>query len=1020
MRPSSQDSKKSSSYVSEWEKEETKDVEAERKAQKFPGLALPDEKYPVKLEIIDERNTREIESGRRRYRSRSRDRDSRDSRRERERERERDRDSRDSRDRDSRDYRDIRDRDYRDSRDRDYRDSRDRYDRNERNGPYERNERNDRSTRESNDRDHVEPTPVAKKTKKRLTSPERFELKQLIAAGVLNAADYPELFLIEKDDTDSHDFDDEKGVEEEVEIELREDEPRFLKGQTRVTLDLSPVRIVKNPEGSLARAAMSGAALASERREIRQQQKLQDAANKEASGENGSNQPVDISKIWQDPARGDSAVFYADIKAGILPNANAPNELPEWKRATFGKNPTLGRITTLSMKEQRESLPIFQFREEIIEAVRSNQVLVVIGETGSGKTTQMTQYLAEAGFATRGKIGCTQPRRVAATSVAKRVSEEVGCKVGEEVGYTIRFEDCTSPATRIKYMTDGMLLRECLLDASLSSYSVLMLDEAHERTIHTDVLFGLLKKAIKSRPDLKLIVTSATLEAEKFSTYFNDCPIFTIPGRTFPVEILYTKEPEPDYLDAALLTCMQIHLTEPAGDILLFLTGQEEIDTAAEILFERMKALGDGVPELLILPVYSALPSEMQSRIFDPAPPGSRKLVLATNIAETSITIDGIFYVVDPGFAKQKAYNPKLGMDSLVVTPISQAAARQRAGRAGRTGPGKCFRLYTEQAYNQEMLPSSIPEIQRTNLANTVLTLKALGINDLLHFDFMDPPPVQTMLAAMEALYNLGALDDDGFLTRLGRQMAEFPLEPPLAKMLIYSSELGCSEEAVTIVAMLTAQNIFYRPKDRQAQADARKARFFHADGDHLTLLTVWQSWAQHKFATQWCYENFIQSRSMKRAQDVRRQLIGIMDRYRQKLRSCGKDWDKVRLALCAGFFTHVARKDPHDNGYRTLVDNQQVFMHPSSSLFPRPPEWVLYHELVLTTREYMREVTAIDPKWLVKVAPTFFKAVDPRIMSKRKREEKIVPLFNKYEKPDEWRLSKQKSYHKGSSQSFG
>jgi ATP-dependent RNA helicase DHX8/PRP22 len=997
---------------SEWEKEESKDLEVEKKAQKFPGLALPDEKFPVKLETISG-PPRNNESRRRyddspdrqrgRYRSRSPSRDDR--------------------------YRGSRDRDNRDSRE--YRESKESRDSRE----YHEN-RSNRSvsihdTHGTRDRDYHESSrerielrnevkPV-KRTKKRLTSPERFELKQLIAAGVLNAADYPELFLIEKDELDGEsDDDDDNGVEEEIEIELKEDEPRFLKGQTRVTLDLSPVRIVKNPEGSLARAAMSGAALAAERREIRQQQKAQEAANKEAS--NDKSEPVDVSKMWQDPAKGDSAVFYADIKAGILPNSvsNAPNELPEWKRATFGKNPTLGRITTMSIKEQRESLPIFQFREELIEAVRSNQVLVVIGETGSGKTTQMTQYLAEAGFAIRGKIGCTQPRRVAATSVAKRVSEEVGCKVGEEVGYTIRFEDCTSPATRIKYMTDGMLLRECLLDSSLSSYSVLMLDEAHERTIHTDVLFGLLKKAIKTRPDLKLIVTSATLEAEKFSTYFNDCPIFTIPGRTFPVEILYTKEPEPDYLDAALLTCMQIHLTEPAGDILLFLTGQEEIDTAAEILFERMKALGDEVPELLILPVYSALPSEMQSRIFDPAPPGSRKLVLATNIAETSITIDGIFYVVDPGFAKQKAYNPKLGMDSLVVTPISQAAARQRSGRAGRTGPGKCFRLYTEQAYNQEMLPTSIPEIQRTNLANTVLTLKALGINDLLHFDFMDPPPVQTMLSAMETLYNLGALDDDGFLTRLGRQMAEFPLEPPLAKMLIYSSDLGCSEEAVTIVAMLTAQNIFYRPKDRQAQADARKARFFHADGDHLTLLTVWQSWEQHKFASQWCYENFIQSRSMKRAQDVRRQLIGIMDRYKQKIRSCGKDWDKVRLALCAGFFTHVARKDPHDNGYRTMVDNQQVFLHPSSALFPRPPEWVLYHELVMTTREYMREVTAIDPKWLVKVAPTFFKAVDPRIMSKRKKEEKIVPLYKKYEKPDEWRLSKQKSFHKGSSQTFG
>ena len=258
-----------------------------------------------------------------------------------------------------------------------------------------------------------------------------------------------------------------------------------------------------------------------------------------------------------------------------------------------------------------------------------------------------------------------------------------------------------------------------------------------ERTIHTDVLFGLLKSLLRKRQEFKLIVTSATLDAEKFSRYFFDCPIFTIPGRTFPVEILYCKEPEPDYLEAALITVMQIHLSEPAGDILVFLTGQEEIDTCAEVLYSRMKALGDLAPELIILPVYGALPSEMQSRIFEPAPPGSRKCVIATNIAEASLTIDGIYYVVDPGFCKQKVFNSKLGMDSLMVTPISAASARQRAGRAGRTGPGKCYRLYTEAAYLTEMMPSSIPEIQRTNLGNVVLQLKAMGINDLLGFDFM-------------------------------------------------------------------------------------------------------------------------------------------------------------------------------------------------------------------------------------------------------------------------------------------
>jgi ATP-dependent RNA helicase DHX8/PRP22 len=393
-------------------------------------------------------------------------------------------------------------------------------------------------------------------------------------------------------------------------------------------------------------------------------------------------------------------------------------------------------------------------------------------------------------------------------------------------------------------------------------------------------LCGLIRtEAVKRRPDLKLIVTSATLDAEKFSKYFFGCPIFTIPGRTYPVEVLYTKEPESDYLDASLITVMQIHLSEPPGDVLLFLTGQEEIDTACEILYERMKSLGPKVPELIILPIYSALPSDVQSRVFEPTPPGARKVVIATNVAETSLTIPGIYYVIDPGFSKQNAYDPRLGMDSLVVMPISQAQARQRSGRAGRTGPGKCYRLYTEAAYRNEMLPNSIPDIQRTNLSATILQLKAMGINDLLSFDFMDPPPAQTMLTALESLYALSALDDEGLLTRLGRKMADFPMDPPMAKMLIASVELGCSEEILSIVAMLSVQTVFYRPKEKQGQADSKKAKFHQPEGDHLTLLTVYNGWKAGNFSNPWCYENFIQARSMRRAQDVRKQLLGIMDR---------------------------------------------------------------------------------------------------------------------------------------------
>ena len=347
-------------------------------------------------------------------------------------------------------------------------------------------------------------------------------------------------------------------------------------------------------------------------------------------------------------------------------------------------------------------------------------------------------------------------------------------------------------------------------------------------------------------------------------------------------------------------------------------------------------------------------------------------------------------------------------MDSLVVTPISQASARQRAGRAGRTGPGKCYRLYTEQAFKTEMLPTNVPEIQRTNLGNVVLQLKAMGINDLLGFDFMDPPPVATLVGALESLHALGALDDEGLLTRLGRKMAEFPLEPNLSKMLILSVDLGCSEEILTITAMLSVENPFYRPKDKQAQADMRKAKFHQAEGDHLTLLTVYKGWEKSRFSNPWCFENFVQSRSMKRAQDVRKQLVTIMDRYRLLLISAGKNYKLICKAITAGFFTNTAKKDPQE-GYRTLVDQNPVYIHPSSALFNKNPEYLIYHELVLTTKEYMRNIMVIDAKWLTELAPAFYKQADPNKLTKQKRKEKIEPLFDRFNPTAAWRLSRRK-----------
>lgn len=669
-------------------------------------------------------------------------------------------------------------------------------------------------------------------------------------------------------------------------------------------------------------------------------------------------------------------------------------------------NPLTGRPFSNKYHEilkTRKTLPVWEARDDFLDLVKKNQIVILVGETGSGKTTQIPQFLVQGGYTKGNKCICvTQPRRVAATSVAKRVSEEMDVQLGQHVGYTIRFEDCSSPKTVLKYMTDGMLLREAMGDPKLKRYSVIVLDEAHERTLSTDVLFGMLKELLKEkRKDLKLIIMSATLDAGKFQDYFESAPVMKIPGRLYPVEIFYTPEPERDYLEAAIRTVIQIHLCEPDGDILCFLTGEEEIEAACKKIEEEISNLGKEVPPLRCLPCYSTLPPQLQQRIFEPPPPGGRKCVIATNIAETSITINGVVYVVDPGFAKQKVYNPRIRVESLLVSPISKASANQRAGRAGRTKPGKCFRLYTEQAFEKELQEQTYPEILRSNLASVVLNLKKLGIDDLVHFDWMDPPAPETLMRALEQLNYLGALDDDGNLTDIGSLMSQFPLDPQLCKCLTVAPKFKCSNEVLSIVAMLSVPRVFLRPKEAQDEADEAKARFAHQDGDHLTLLNVYHAFKQNKEDKNWCYENFLNYRSLKSADNVRAQLSRIMQRLNLPLVSTdfnSKDYyPNIMKAMVSGFFMQVALLDKKGL-YVTVKDNQVVALHPSSVL-DHKPQWVIYNEFVLTSKNFIRTVTEIQGEWLLDLAPHYYdldnfkqsevKTALERIWMRKKKQEK-------------------------------
>lgn len=631
----------------------------------------------------------------------------------------------------------------------------------------------------------------------------------------------------------------------------------------------------------------------------------------------------------------------------------------------------------------RRNLPVHQQRDEFLQMYQKSQFLVFVGETGSGKTTQIPQFVLfdDQPHIQRKLVACTQPRRVAAMSVAQRVANEMDVKLGDEVGYSIRFEDVTSQQTILKYMTDGMLLREAMNDNNMSRYSTIILDEAHERTLATDTLMGLLKEVAQRRPDLKIVIMSATLDAQKFQSYFNDAPLLAVPGRTHPVEIYYTPEPERDYVEASLRTVLQIHASEPEGDILLFLTGEEEIEDACRKISLEADELvreADAGP-MKVYPLYGTLPPQQQQRIFDPAPPPrrpggapGRKCIVSTNIAETSLTIDGIVYVVDPGFSKQKVYNPRIRVESLLVSPISKASAQQRAGRAGRTRPGKCFRLYTEGAFKKELIETTYPEVLRSNLSSTVLDLKKLGIDDLVHFDLMDPPAPETLMRALEELNYLACLDDDGNLTALGKLASEFPLDPTLAVMLISSPEFYCSNEVLSLTALLSVPQIFVRPASARKRADEMKALFAHPDGDHLTMLNVYHAFKSPEASAnpkQWCHDHFLSLRALQSADNVRLQLRRIMEREEIELVSVPFEdknyYSNIRRALVAGFFMQVAKKEGSSKTYVTVKDNQNVILHPSTVL-QQESEWLVYNEFVLTTKNYIRTVTVVKPEWLL------------------------------------------------------
>ncbi|MEU4508784.1 ATP-dependent RNA helicase HrpA [Nonomuraea wenchangensis] len=621
-----------------------------------------------------------------------------------------------------------------------------------------------------------------------------------------------------------------------------------------------------------------------------------------------------------------------------------------------------------------ENLPVSQRKDDILAAIRDHQVVIIAGETGSGKTTQIPKICLELGRGVRGLIGHTQPRRIAARTVAERVAEELGTGLGEVVGYKVRFTDQASERTLVKLMTDGILLAELQNDRLLDQYDTLIIDEAHERSLNIDFILGYLKQLLPQRPDLKVIITSATIDPERFSRHFDDAPIIEVSGRTYPVEVRYRPLEEDDDQTQGIVSACRELVTEGPGDILVFLSGEREIRDAADALAKAEFRSTE------ILPLYARLSAAEQHRVFQSHT--GRRIVLATNVAETSLTVPGIKYVVDPGYARISRYSHRTKVQRLPIEPISQASANQRKGRSGRTSDGICIRLYEEEDFLGRP-EFTDPEILRTNLASVILQMTAIGLGDIEAFPFVEPPDRRQVKDGVNLLHELGAFDVQGRLTPIGRKLATLPVDPRLGRMVLEAEKNGCLREVMVIAAALSIQDPRERPADKQQQADEKHRRFADPDSDFMAHLNLWnylrekQRELSSSAFRRLCKAEFLNYLRVREWQDIYSQLrqsLGVQPD------STPADPYHVHVSLLVGLLSHIGVKDvldkqrPADGGRRPIQEylgarNARFAIFPGSALAKKQPQWIMSAELVETSRLWARVNAKIEPAWVEPLA---------------------------------------------------